>query len=339
MLVLPFMAPGSIDSITFYSLGRKALKAVNRSIAALYDNDSRVPEPLINSHIKDIQWHLGALAVDSPKPSPKVLRLFPHVNNSSWVALTTIPGVTSMGKEAFVAFRPAHIISSANLPKETKDMSPNMDPTSSVPITFHDLYGLATEEGDVFASQALATYFDIIVPPSSSCSVAEASMIKVPFPIGSMVAAVERHFDVCLTESLLPTSALVALGMYELAKTRYDFAAVCSNFAAQSKNEANMATAQLAAESSAAEAPLGAFSFELLPTTAFTPSMAAKAEAAAGVQDQMAAMHLGTVKRPSSEAEESPSKRLASEGGSSPSSSDPSKVGSPAVAACSAPKP
>jgi hypothetical protein len=152
------MAPGSIDSITFYSLGRKALKAVNRSIAALYDNDSRVPEPLINSHIKDIQWHLGALAVDSPKPSPKVLRLFPHVNNSSWVALTTIPGVTSMGKEAFVAFRPAHIISSANLPKETKDMSPNMDPTSSVPITFHDLYELATEEGDIFASQALVTY-------------------------------------------------------------------------------------------------------------------------------------------------------------------------------------
>jgi hypothetical protein len=108
-----------------------------------------------------------------------------------------------MGREAF---RPAHIISlSADPPKKPKDLSPNMDPTSSVPITFHDLYELATEEGDIFASQALATYFDIIVPPSSSCSVADASSMKVPFPIGSMVAAVKRHFDVCLTQSLLPT--------------------------------------------------------------------------------------------------------------------------------------
>jgi hypothetical protein len=31
--------------------------------------------------------------------------------------------------------------------------------------------------------------------------------------------------------------------MFELAKTRYDFAAVCSNFAAQSKHEADLAIA------------------------------------------------------------------------------------------------
>lgn len=264
--------------------------------------------------------------MDNPKPTPKVLRLFPHVNNSSWVALTTIPGVTILGREAF---RPAHIISCADPPKKPKDLSPNMDPTRSVPITFHDLYELATEEGDNFASQALATYFDIIVPPASTCSVAEENSIKVPFPMGSMVAAVERHFDVCLTESLLPTSALVALGMFELAKTRYDFAPVCSHFAAQSKHEADLVASQLAASSSAAEAPVESFSFALLPSTAPTPSMAAST-GAAGVQDQMAAaMHLGTMKRPSSEAEESPSKRLASEGDPSASSSDPSKVGSP----------
>jgi hypothetical protein len=65
-----FMTLGALDSDTINFLPRKALRAINRSVAALNGPSSGVVKEAINDRIKEINYHLGPLAVDFPKGTP-----------------------------------------------------------------------------------------------------------------------------------------------------------------------------------------------------------------------------------------------------------------------------
>eukprot|EP00775_Hariotina_reticulata_P012683 gene12683-12813_t len=208
-----FIMPGAIDAATDGNLQQVANKAVQNSMAALQQQEGSTPSPRTAA----IWDNTGAPAKKTADPIITPLLMLPHVNMVSWVAFVSISGNSPLGTGAFMA---AHVVNNKGANNEI--LTPRLNPTNSLAVDAGDLKKMARFFGCKYNLQLLAEYNLAPLPLAPGPAMQQPARC-IPFPMGSILEAVEKELNICLREPAISTAALIHAGLWELAKSRSDF--------------------------------------------------------------------------------------------------------------------